>query len=404
MRTALRGAAKVDFSDFEKNAAKAISELREARPEKVRLIHHDDADGLCSGAIVKTALEREGFGVEGFCLEKVYPEVVEDVHRAKGGTIVYADIGSAHADLISEFNSGRNLTVILDHHHNPPKVTDARVFDLNLERFGFEGDFEFSGATCCYLFARALNRANVDLSYLALVGSREIPRDYVSLNNIVLDEAVKNGVVKVEGSRIEIVKLKMRVDGLFSKLQILGAVGYYEGGPELGVEAALNGVSADVKKRVDEWEAKRKSVNKRVLGWLAKKRLNETERLQWFDVGDMYKGMGTKVIGQFCSFLSYQMRLIKPDKYIFGFMNLPQTVPGWSGRLQGSLVKVSVRVPQRLRQLIDAGRMANAVDLVTGASEGFGIPDGHKYAANVVIPADKKDELIKRADAYASHK
>jgi hypothetical protein len=116
----------------------------------------------------------------------------------------------------------------------------------------------------------------------------------------------------------------------------------------------------------------------------------------------MYKGMGTKVIGQFCSFLSYQGRLVKPDRYIFGFMNLPPTVPGWSGRLNESLVKVSVRVPQRLRQLIDADKMPNAVDLVTKASEGFGIPDGHKYAANVVIPAEEKDELIKRADTYAS--
>jgi hypothetical protein len=392
----------VGFSDFEKNAANAILELRKAQPEMVRVIHHDDADGLCSGAVVLVALEREGFGVKGFCLEKVYPEVVEDVHKAKGEAIFYADIGSAHADLISKLNSGRNLTVVLDHHHSPPKVTDACVFDLNLERFGFEGDSEFSGATCCYLFARALNRANVDLAYLALVGSREIPGDYVGLNKTVLDEALKNGVVKVEDGQVGIVKLRMRVDDLFSKLQILGAVGYYEGGPELGVEAALNGVSGDVKKRVDEWEAKRKRVNRRVLGWLAKRRLNETEHLQWFDVGDMYKGMGTKVIGQFCSFLSYQGRLVKPDRYIFGFMNLPPTVPGWSGRLNESLVKVSVRVPQRLRQLIDAGRMPNAVDLVTGASEGFGIPDGHKYAANVVIPAEEKDELIKRADTYAS--
>lgn len=390
------------FLDFEKKAAAAISELRRVKPEKIRLVHHDDADGLCSGAVVRVALEREGFGVEAFCLEKVYPEVVEDVHKAEGGAIFYCDIGSAHTDLISELNSGRNFTVILDHHHNPPKVTDARVFDLNLERFGFEGDSEFSGATCCYLFAGVLNGANVDLSYLALVGSREIPGDYVGLNKTVLDEAVKAGVVKVEGNKIEIVKLKMRVDDFFAKLQILGAVGYYEGGPELGVEAALNGVSAEVKKRVDEWEAKRKSVNRRVLGWLSKKRLNETVRLQWFDVGDMYRGMGTKVIGQFCSFLSYQGRLIKPDKYILGFMNVPPTVPGWSGRLKRSLVKVSVRVPKRLRELIDADKVPSAVDLVTKASEGFGIPDGHKYAANVVIPADKKDELVKRAEAYAS--
>jgi len=391
----------VSFADFEKRAVAAISELRRIKPKVTVLVHHDDADGLSSGAIMKTALERDGFRVKTFCLEKIYPEVVEDIHKRRGETIFYSDIGSAHADFISEVNSGKNLVIILDHHHNPPKTTDPSVFDLNLEHWDFEGDTEFSGATCNYLFARALNKHNIDLSYLALVGSREIPAGYVGLNKTVLEEAEKNGVVKVDGNKITIVKLGMRVDDLFAKLQILGAVGYYDGGPEMGVQASLTGITNQVKKKIDEWEEKRKNVNKRIIRWLYRQRLKETEHLQWFDAGDLYKGMGTKVIGQFCSFLSYQTRLIKPDKYIFGFMNVLPDVPGWQGKLKGELVKVSVRVPKGLHELIDKGKMLGAVDLLLKASEGFGVADGHKYAANVVIPADKKEVLIKNADAYA---
>jgi len=391
----------VSFTDFEKRAAAAISELKRRKPTVITLVHHDDADGLSSGAIMKTALEREGFGVKTFCLEKIYPEVVEDVHKRKGETIFYSDIGSAHADYISEVNSGKNLTIILDHHHRPPKARDPMVFDLNLERYGFEGDTEFSGATCNYLFARVLNKGNIDLAYLALVGSREIPAGYVGLNKAVLDEAEKNRVVKVDGNKITVVKLGIRVDNLFAKLQILGAVGYYDGGPQVGVQACLTGITNQVKKKIDEWEAKRKSVNKRIIGWLYRQRLKETEHLQWFDAGDLYKGMGTKVIGQFCSFLSYQTRLAKPDKYILGFMNVPPDVPGWQGKLKGPLIKVSVRVPKELHELIDKGKMSSAVDLLLKASEGFGVADGHKYAANVVIPSDKKDVLLKNADAYA---
>ena len=389
------------LAGFEKRAAAAISEMRQIKSQEITLIHHDDADGLSSGAIMKTALEREGFEVKIFCLEKIYLEVVEDVHRRQGEIIFYSDIGSAHADYISEVNSGKNLTLILDHHHNPPKATDPIVFDLNLEHYGFEGDTEFSGATCNYLFARTLNKGNIDLSYLALVGSREIPTGFVGLNKTVLDEAQKNGVVKVERDRITIIKLGLRVDDLFAKLQILGAVGYYQGGPEMGVQASLTGVTEEIKKKVKEWEEKRKNVNKRVIGWLYRQRLKETEHLQWFDAGDLYKGMGTKVIGQFCSFLSYQTRLVKPNKYILGFMNVPPDVPEWQGKLKGSLVKVSVRVPKTQYELIDNGKMPNAVDLVRTASKGFGLADGHKYAANVVIPADRKDVLLKNADALA---
>jgi hypothetical protein len=169
----------------------------------------------------------------------------------------------------------------------------------------------------------------------------------------------------------------------------------------LGIQACLAGLTDETKKKIDEWEGQRKSVNKRIIGWLYRERLKETEHLQWFDAGDLYKGMGTKVIGQFCSFLSYQARLIKPDKYILGLMNVQPDVPGWQGKLRGPLVKVSVRVPKKLHELIDLGKMVNALDLMLKASEGFGSADGHKYAANVTIPADKKDVLLGNAEAYA---
>lgn len=389
----------MSFEEFGKKVGIAISELKKAKSKEITLVYHDDADGLCSGAITKAALEREGYRVKAFCLEKIYPEVVEDIHKSEGATIFYSDIGSAHADFISEVNSSRNLTIILDH-HDPMPSKDPRVFDLNLEHYGFQGETDFSGATCNYLFAKAFNEHNIDLSYLALVGSQEIPGDYVGLNKVVFEEAQKNGVVKVAGKRIEIVKFGVRVDDLFAKLQILGAVGYYEGGPELGIQASLEGISDRVKEKIDEWEEKRKRLNKQVIIRLYRERLGETPHIQWFDAGSMYKGMGTKVIGQFCSFLSYQMKLVKPDKYIMGFVDVPPEVPGW-GKLKGELVKVSVRVPKGLHSLIDQGKMLGAVDLLLKASEGFGVADGHKYAANVVVPNDKKEILIENADRAA---
>jgi single-stranded-DNA-specific exonuclease len=386
----------MSFEEFGEKAATAISELKKTKTKEVVLVHHDDADGLCSGAIMKTALEREGYKVKAFCLEKVYPEVVEDLHKSREKIIFYSDIGSAHADFISEANSSRNLTIILDH-HDPMPSKDPKVFDLNLEHYGFQGETDFSGATCNYLFAKILNEHNVDLAYLALVGSQEIPSDYVSLNKAVFEEAKKNNVIKAEGKKVTIAKLSIRVDDLFAKLQILGAVGYYDGGPELGVQASLEGISDKVKQKINEWEEKRKTVNKKLIGRLYRERLKETEHIQWFDAGDMYKGMGTKVIGQFCSFLSYQTRLIKPDKYILGFVNVPPEVPGW-GKLKDEWIKISVRVPKGLHALIEQGKMLGAVDLLLKASEGFGVADGHKYAANVVIPKDKKENLIKNAD------
>jgi len=391
---------KANLSSFYQAMHKAINELRKWPTKTVTLIHHDDSDGLCSAAVVKAALEGEGYGVKTFCLEKIYPEVIESLHEGVGRTVFYADIGSSHAGFISQCNAGRNLTIILDH-HDPTPATDPRVYDLNLENYGFRGESDFSGATCCYLFAKALNERNKDLSYLALVGSCEIPKGFVGLNKVVLDEAVKNGIVGGEGKKINIVKFGTSIESLFSKLQILGAVGYYEGGPELGIRTSLEGITDEVKEKIDELEERRKKVNKNLIARLYRERLKETDHIQWFDAGDMYKGMGTKVIGQFCSFLSYQGRLIKPNKYIFGIVKVPPDIPGW-GKLEKTFAKASVRVPRDMQKLIDQGKTLGAVDLLIKASEGFGVADGHQYAANVVVPMDKKEDLIKTAERVIS--
>lgn len=384
------------LDDFKTKAEVAVEKLKKANPKEALIVHHDDADGLCSAAITLRALERNGIQAKTFCLEKVYTEVIRDLHSKAGETIFYVDIGSSHADLISEHNMGKNLTIILDH-HDPKPSKDPMVLDLNLENYGFKGETDFSGATCCYLFAKTLSEINSDLSYLALVGSCEIPEGFIEINAKVLKEALENDVLRQKGKGFEIVKLKTRLDTLFSKLQILGAVGYYEGGPEIGINACLEGLSKDVENKIAVLETRRKEANRKILTKLYRERLKETAHIQWFDAEDIYAGMGTKVIGQFCSFLNYQTRLIKPDKYILGFVNVPQEIPKW-GKLREKFVKASVRVPKTMQPLIESGKLPGAVNLLEKASSGFGMADGHQYAANVVVPMEKKYIMLENAE------
>jgi len=43
------------------------------------ILHHDEADGLCSAALTKIAIEKLGVETRLICLDKLYPEVVKDV-------------------------------------------------------------------------------------------------------------------------------------------------------------------------------------------------------------------------------------------------------------------------------------------------------------------------------------
>jgi single-stranded-DNA-specific exonuclease len=384
------------LDEFKEQATSAISELRRETGKKVILVHHDDADGICSGAITKAALEREGYCVKTFCLEKAYPEVVQNLHSIRNEIIFYCDIGSSHAQFISESNSGRNLVIILDH-HDPTPTTGQRVHDLNLEHFDFRGETDFSGATCCYLFARTLNPQNRDLVYLALVGSCEIPEGFTGVNKQILEEAEREKVVRSKGKTFEITRLGVTVNDFFSILQVLGPVGYYNGGPEFGIKACLEGISPEIKQLAHQLEEKRKQANKTVLSRLLCERLNETEHIQWFDARNAYQGMGTKVIGTFCSFLLHQQRLVNQNKYLLGFTDMSPEIPGY-GKLKEKYVKASIRVPKPMQTRMDAREIPSAFELLAKASEGFGIADGHAYAANVVIPFQQKEELIDNAE------
>jgi len=95
---------------------RAVVEIDEWPDRSVQILHHNDADGLSSGAILTRAFERRGFAVHRVCLEKPYPVVLERIFEQPEQLIVLTDFAGRIAPLISDLNRGRNLVLILDHH------------------------------------------------------------------------------------------------------------------------------------------------------------------------------------------------------------------------------------------------------------------------------------------------
>ena len=112
---------------------KALQELKQRTDKTIQLFHHNDSDGLSSGAILSTAFERQGFSVSRFCLEKPYPAVLKKIYEQEEKTIVFTDFAGRIAPMISDLNQGRNLTLILDHHVAEPS-TD-RVYIILIPNF-----------------------------------------------------------------------------------------------------------------------------------------------------------------------------------------------------------------------------------------------------------------------------
>ncbi len=391
--------------EFTMNVDSFLEECRLAA-EKIEgvsgalVFFHDDADGICSGSIISRTLEKNGFKVERICLEKFFPEVIEEVYRRERGKVVFfTDLGSPHANMLCKLNRKELLTIILDH-HDPVKSDCKYVFNLNPEFHGFKGETDASGATATYLFSKTLNSSNVDLSYLAIVGSMELPQFNIGMNKIPLRDALENEIVhrkRVRGKE----KLVKSFDGeetelerLYRDLNVLGSVGYYLDGPEKGVQLSLNGYSEENRRLLLELQEKRRDMFREVIGEIRGSGLKKTRHLQWFHVRDRLKGMGSKVIGSLSSYLSYQRTLVDRDKYIVGFMNLEKEVPGF-GRLKKQYVKVSMRVPAQLKEKIKEGSMPPASELVSNACLiAGGLGEGHEFASSGFLLKGKETVFI----------
>jgi len=386
-----------NLKEFERAIEDCRKRLAAFTTRELMLIHHDDADGITSAAIIKTAFERLGYKVKTLCLEKLYPEVVESLLKKKGKLYIFADIASPHVLLISDLNKRRNFVIILDHHDTNEKGKE-NVYNLNPELYGISGESEASGASVCYLFAKQLDEANKDLAYLAVIGSAEIPGNLRGLNKIALRDAIESGDVEMAKKGEKEVYKITKFDkpelwtSLAKKLTILGAVGYYQRGPEIAIKAALEGFDKETERLVKELEEKRRNVTRKLIVRLRREGLHELKHLQYFHARDAFAGMGVKVIGTFCSYLKFQ-RWINPRKYLLGFMNMSPEIPGF-GKLKGKLVKVSARVPKQLEAEIREKRKPPLSELLPKAAKlvgGFG--DGHEFAASGVVPKRKEREL-----------
>lgn len=380
-----------------------IAEMHKGGSE-ITLVHHNDADGLASAAVMQTALIRAQFSVRRVPLERVHPPIIERIHTHFPSTILYVDLGAKGAPTISEANRGRRLTLIVDHHH-PDPPTDSKVLSMSSESYGVSGDLDISAATAAYLFALLLDDNNRDLAYLGVIGAVGDSHDrtgrLVGENREALNDAVEQGQVRIEegDAREYYILTKFGKDlpmAPFAKsLTTLGAAGYYMDGPAFGIKICLDGPTEAFQAKFEELNATREAAYNKVLNRITQEGFRTTEHIQWFVVKDDFAPMGVKMIGEFCMDIRNE-EFVDPDKYLVGFQTMPPEVPGL-GMFDWASYKASMRVPAPLEQRIVVDKtMPGLAYLVPEAAKAVSgsIDACHDYAAATVIDIGREDALI----------
>ena len=144
-----------------KEAIKTIEEISKTKPIKV--ITHNDTDGITSGAIFSKALQRwkKKFSLEIVKnLEKEYIKSLPEDHL-----LVFLDLASGS---LPELANKQTQIIILDHHEIPDQQEIPKnVILINPILTNSEN---MAGSALCYLFARNLSEQNKDLANLAVIG------------------------------------------------------------------------------------------------------------------------------------------------------------------------------------------------------------------------------------------
>jgi len=386
---------------------KAIEQVRQWPKKEVRIFHHNDSDGLSSGAILTRAFQRDGFKVHRFCLEKPYPALLQKVYEQEGEIIIFADFAGRIAPMLSDLNRGRNLTLILDH-HVAEAATDPRVHNLDPDLYGLKGDRDISGSTTCYLFAHTLDPANRDLAHIAAIGAVGdeffVDGCLVSENRDVTLEAVKQGKMEIKkqpvGERYYLNTPAGQVpcDEFGAYLDTLGAAGYYQNGPEIGVKVCLEGTTPQSDRMLQELKSVQARAFEEEMKRIRAGALKKTEHIQWFHVANRFRPMGVKMIGVFCYAIK-DTEYIDPGRYLAGFQIIPNEIPGF-GPIPLNDVKISMRVSARLEDEIRAQRAMPLNILLPEATNKLGgFSDAcHSLTAATTVAIGKEEQLIEEME------
>jgi hypothetical protein len=386
----------------------AAREVRQWPQKQVQVFHHNDSDGLTSGAILTKAFTRAGFSVRRSCLEKPYPKLLHKVYEQTGALIVFADFAGRIAPMLSDLNQGRNLTLILDH-HVAEAATDPRVLNLDPDLFGLKGDRDISGSTTCYLFAKTLDTSNGDLAPLATVGAVGdeffVDGCLAGENREAAGEALAQGKLEIQkqdtGERyyLHTANGPVACDELGAYLDTLGAAGYYQNGPDMGIKVCLEGASAESDQMLDRLQAIQNKAFEKEIAKIQSDGLTKTANIQWFHVKNRFSPMGVKMIGVFCDAIK-NSKDVDPHRYLAGFQIIPNEIPGF-GAIEFNEVKISMRVSAQIEAEIRTGKKMGLNILLPEATNTLGgFSDAcHSLTAATTVAIGKEEALIQEMES-----
>jgi len=167
----------------------------------IRIISHNDADGISAAAVIANALAEEKVQFHTTIVPRLKEDMVNQLRSEKYDLFIFSDMGSP---FIEEFNTYKHDVIVADHHQVNDTEAESNVVHVNPHLFDIDGSRDLSGAGSSYLTIRDLDKKH--LAYYALVGAfgdMQGQEGFTGVNKLILDDAIESGNLEIhEGLKI----------------------------------------------------------------------------------------------------------------------------------------------------------------------------------------------------------
>ena len=234
-----------DISKLSKKAAEIVLSL--PKSTRIRVVSHYDADGISAGGIICNALYREGYDFHATLMRNPFDKGLERLAKEENELIIFSDMGSGQIETMEKLGC---KVIIFDHHQYLKSEVGKDVLQINANLCGIDGNYESSGATLSFFFAKTLNAENEDLSSLALagaIGDKQHIGGIRGFNKEILESALEGGFLK------EQMGIKLYGDSLFDALYF-SIDPYYKGlsGDKDEIERILDKLNINKNTKIED--------------------------------------------------------------------------------------------------------------------------------------------------------
>ena len=165
----------------------------------IKVYSHIDCDGICSGAILSTILDRQNKEHE---IEFVNLDVLDNIELTHELTI-FSDLGSGQ-NIDGKARKGQKI-IVLDHHPplrdlNYKNDKDYTYIEINPMHHGIDGSYYVCGGGLCYFLAKEFGYTDLSwIGVLSAIGDMQNTKSghFEGLNEIIQQDAIDGGYLEL---------------------------------------------------------------------------------------------------------------------------------------------------------------------------------------------------------------